>query len=207
MKENSTTYQLDFVIPKGDMGPPGPIGERGPKGDMGPKGEVGPKGEKGERGPKGDMGPPGPQSFSLSVYGGKYNNTPTTITTLGIGYWVEVPLITSMPNINIIENSESNITVNQDGIYEINFFINVAVSTDTSLTLIVRKNEVNIPSTVIRQEVSANKETIFYGSALEVLEADDKIDMAISTTDQDVKVDFKTGVTASLIVKKIDEAI
>ena len=66
------THYLDFVIPKGDIGPKGDKGEtglqgpQGLKGDIGPTGPTGPKGEQGEKGDvgpqgeKGDIGPTGP---------------------------------------------------------------------------------------------------------------------------------------------------
>lgn len=71
------THYLDFVIPKGDIGPKGDKGEtglqgpQGLKGDIGPIGPTGPKGEQGEKGDigpkgeKGDIGPTGPAA-SLS---------------------------------------------------------------------------------------------------------------------------------------------
>lgn len=68
------THYLDFVIPKGDIGPKGDKGEtglqgpQGLKGDIGPIGPTGPKGEQGEKGDigpkgeKGDIGPTGPEA-------------------------------------------------------------------------------------------------------------------------------------------------
>ncbi len=68
------THYLDFVIPKGDIGPKGDKGEtglqgpQGEKGDIGPIGPTGPKGEQGEKGDigpkceKGDIGPTGPEA-------------------------------------------------------------------------------------------------------------------------------------------------
>ena len=68
------THYLNFVIPKGDIGPKGDKGEtglqgpQGLKGDIGPIGPTGPKGEQGEKGDigpkgeKGDIGPTGPEA-------------------------------------------------------------------------------------------------------------------------------------------------
>lgn len=67
-------HYLDFVIPKGDIGPKGDKGEtglqvpQGLKGDIGPIGPTGPKGEQGEKGDigpkgeKGDIGSTGPEA-------------------------------------------------------------------------------------------------------------------------------------------------
>ncbi len=223
-------YQLDFLIPKGEKGDTGEKGEQGIPGEIGPKGEqgltgergekgeqgpVGPKGDTGEKGekgdpgpvgPKGDPGPAGPPAFSLSAYGGKYNNTTMDITSTDIGNWTQINLPNLMPNVNANETEESYIKLEQDGIYEINFFANISVNKDCDVTLIVRKNEKNIPSMVITQNVSTQKDTIFQGSALEVLKADDKIDMAISANHENVTINFGKGMNASLSVKKIDES-
>lgn len=56
------THYLDFVIPKGDIGPKGDKGETGLQGPQGLKGDIGPigpTGPKGEQGEKGDIGPKG----------------------------------------------------------------------------------------------------------------------------------------------------
>lgn len=63
---------LNFVIPKGDIGPIGPKGDQGnigPKGEQGERGIAGPIGLKGDigptgpTGPKGDIGPKGEQGL------------------------------------------------------------------------------------------------------------------------------------------------
>ncbi len=199
-------YQLDFLIPKGEQGEQGIPGPIGPKGEQGEKGDIGPMGPKGEQGEKGDVGPRGPSSFSLAAYGGKYNNTIMDITSIDIGNWTQINLPNLMPNVNANETEESYIKLEQDGIYEINFFVNISVDKDCAVTLIVRKNEINIPSTVITKNIPAQKDTIYQGSVLETLQADDKIDMAISANQENVTIKFVTGMNASLSVKKIDES-
>ncbi len=223
-------YKLDFVIPKGDKGDEGPQGEPGPKGDIGqigpkgdkgdtgPRGEQGIKGDQGPRGeqgiqgnvgptgPKGDKGEPGQSAFTLSAYGGKYNNTQMNIQANIIGAWTQIPLPNSMPSINANESENSDLKLEQDGIYEINFFVNFSTDKNTTVTLIARQNETNIPSTVVTKKVSANQEEIFSGNTYVELKADDKIDLAISANDENVTINFNQGMNASLTVKKIDEA-
>ena len=196
-------YQLDFVIPKGDKGEQGLPGIQGPKGD---KGDVGPQGPKGDKGDIGPQGPIGPSIFTLAAYGGKYNNTSMDITSTDIGTWTQIPLPNLMPSVNANETENSYIKLEQDGIYEINFFVNVSVNKSSGVTLIVRQNEINIPSTVITKNLTSDQDSIFQGSALVELKADDKIDMAISATEGNVTINFGTGMNASLSVKKIDES-
>ncbi len=208
--------------PKGDIGPTGPKGDVGEKGIQGIQGEVGPpgiRGEKGDQGEKGDpgpigergpIGPPGPSS--LNAYGGKYNNITTTVTPPQVGDWIQVPLPSSMPSINIngsIEDGDefiNTLKMEQDGIYEINYFVNVSVSKETELTLIVRKNTVNIPSSVITKKVLANTDISYNGSIIVELKADDEVDMELSATEEDATITFGNGTTATLTAKKIDEA-
>ncbi len=198
-------YQLDFVIPKGATGSTGPTGPRGEQGIMGPQGIQGPTGPKGEQGIMGPPGIPGPSSFTLSAYGGRLNNTTATITPNIIGAWTQIPLGTTMPSINVIETEENQLKLEQDGVYEINFYANISVDKNSEVTLIVRKNEINIPSTVITKNLTANQESIFIGSVLVSLNDDNIIDMAISATEDNITINFGQGMNASLSLKKIDE--
>ncbi len=192
MKKNVTSYRLDLVIPRGEVGPTGPKGEQGPQGIPGPQG---PKGEQGS------------SSGTLNAYGGKFNNITTSLTSSGLENWIQVPLSTTMTNINLKESSENNVILEQDGVYEINYFINISVNKQTSLTLIVRSNNINIPTSVITKQVLPGNETMWIGSFITDLKADDKIDMAISTNQENVIITFGSGTNASLTVKKIDEII
>ena len=203
------------IGPKGDKGDTGPRGEQGIKGEQGPRGEQGIQGNVGPTGPKGDKGEPGQSAFTLSAYGGKYNNTQMNIQANIIGAWTQIPLPNSMPSINAnesenndikLDGEENTIELEQDGIYEINFFVNFSTDKNTTVTLIVRQNETNIPSTVVTKKVSANQEEIFSGNTYVELKADDKIDLAISANDENVTINFNQGMNASLTVKKIDEA-
>lgn len=195
--------------PQGEIGPTGPQGEIGPQGEMGEQGVQGLQGipgERGEQGVPGPMGPQGPSGYALlSAYGGKYNNMQTVINTMGTGTWVQVPLGTPMDNINIINQNENALELEQDGIYEINYNLNVATDKETILTLWVRENSVMIPSTVTAKKVIPSITFSFSGSTIVELKAGDKLDMEISATEDNVDVTFASGITASLSVKKLDE--
>ena len=74
-------YALNFVLPRGDIGPTGPQGIAGTIGATGPTGPIGP-------------------GTGLSAYGGRYNNTASTIN-LSILSQTQVPLEVTMPNLAV----------------------------------------------------------------------------------------------------------
>lgn len=195
---------------QGLQGIPGPEGPQGKQGEQGEQGIQGPRGEQGIQGvpgPEGPTGERGPSGYALlSAYGGKYNNMQTVINTLGAGTWTQIPLSTAMENINIINQNENAISLEQDGIYEINYSLNISVDRETVLTFWVRENSVMIPSTVIAKKVIPSITFTFSGSTIVELKASDTLDLEISSTVDNVGITFGSGITASLSVKKLDEA-
>lgn len=149
--------------------------------------------------PQGPTGPTGPSS-GLSAYGGRYNNTNSNIS-LGIGTQTQVPLAITMPSSNVTYSANS-ITVNQSGIYEINFFVYLSVAVGTTLTFAVRNNGTNISSTVISRTLSVGNNSVYSGSIITSLNANSVIDMALSALVA-VGVTLGSGVNASLTIKKI----
>lgn len=147
------------------------------------------------------QGPTGP-SFGLNAYGGRYNNTGGNIS-LGIGTQSQVPLAVTMPNQNMTYQTANSITVAQAGTYEINFFSNISVALGTTVTLAVRSNGTNIPSTVISRALSVGTGSIYSGSVIVTLSAGSVIDMAISAL-LAVGVTLGSGVNSALTVKKLN---
>ena len=209
-------YLLNFVIPQGPTGPTGatgpqglvgatgPTGATGPQGLVGatgPTGATGPQGLVGATGPTGVTGPTGPAN-GLNAYGGKYSDTPQTIT-LGIGTQSQIALPSTMPNLNTTYTPANSITVTQAGTYEINYYSNVSVALGTTVTLAVRNNGTNIPDTVISRVLSVGVGSIYSGSVIVTLTAGAVIDMAISAL-LAVGVTLGSGVNATLSVKKLD---
>ena len=209
------------IGPKGDKGDTGeqgiqgPAGPQGEKGDTGPQGIPGikgdqgiqgPKGDQGEIGPQGPIGPAGPPGAALiSAYGGKYNNIGRTLDTLGAGTWTQVPLVETMDNINIVDTTPNTIELEQDGVYELNYLLNFSVNKAATVTIMVRKNSVMIPETVLTKQIKENESTIFSISTITSLSADDTLDIALSATEDNVTVTFGSGITAALSIKKLDE--
>ncbi len=199
----------------GEQGIQGPMGPQGEKGDTGPQGVPGIqgeqgiqglKGDQGEIGPQGPIGPAGPPGAALiSAYGGKYNNIGRTLDTLGAGTWTQVPLVETMDNINIVETTPNTIELEQDGVYELNYLLNFSVNKAATVTIMVRKNSVMIPETVLTKQIKENESTIFSISTITSLSADDTLDIALSATEDNVTVTFGSGITAALSIKKLDE--
>lgn len=151
--------------------------------------------------PQGPTGPTGP-SAGLAAYGGKYNTTSQTLN-LGIGTQTQIPLPNNMPNSNTTYTPTNSITVTQAGTYEINYYSNVSAAVATTITLAIRNNGTNIPSTVINRALSIGVGSIYSGSVIVTLAAGDVIDMAISAL-LAVGVTLGTGVNSTLSVKKLN---
>ena len=137
----------------------------------------------------------------LNAYGGRFNNDPSCIQIV-VGSESQIPLPNTMPNLNTTY-TDNSITVNQAGVYEINYFINASVEVATLLTLAVRVNGVNIPSTIISRLVEVDVGTIYSGSTIVTLAKGDEIDMALSAL-LAVGITLGTGVGATLTVKKLN---
>lgn len=153
------------------------------------------------RGATGASGPTGPAN-GLNAYGGKYNSTSQTLN-IALGSQTQIPLSTSMPNLNMTYTPINSITVTQAGVYEINYFSNVSAAVATTLTQAVRVNGTNIPSTVISRLLSVGVGSIYSGSIVVTLAAGDVIDMALSAL-LAVGVTLGNGVNASLTMKKLN---
>lgn len=151
--------------------------------------------------PQGPTGPTGPAN-GLSAYGGKYNNTSSTIN-LGLGVQTQIPLPSSMPSFNTTYTQANSITVAQSGVYEINFYMIASAALATTLTFAVRANGTNLPTTVLSRALSVGINSVYSGSVLVSLTAGSTIDMAISALVA-VGITLGSGTNATLTVKKIN---
>ena len=188
------------VGPTGPTGPQGLAGAVGATGPTGPTGATGPQGLAGAVGATGPIGPTG-ATGGISAYGGKYNDTAQSIS-LTIGSQSQIPLPNSMPNLNTTYTPANSITVAQAGTYEINYYSNMTATVATTVTMAIRNNGTNIPSTVISRALSVGVGSIYSGSVIVTLAAGAVIDMAMSAL-LAVGVTLGTGVNATLSVKKI----
>ncbi len=151
--------------------------------------------------PQGPTGPTGPAN-GLNAYGGKYNNTPSTLNLI-IGSATQIPLANAMPNLNTTYTPANSITVAQAGTYEINYFSNVSAAVGTTVTQAVRINGTNIPSTIISRALAVGVTSTYTGSTIVTLAAGDVLDMAVSAL-LAVGLTLGTGVNATLSIKKLN---
>lgn len=151
--------------------------------------------------PQGPTGPTGP-SEGLSAYGGKFSNTTQTIN-LGIGTQSQIALASAMPNKNTTYTTANSINISQAGTYEINYYSNLSAALATTITMAVRVNGTNVPSTVISRALSVGTGTIYSGSVIVTLAANDVVDMAVSAL-LAAGITLGSGVNATLTVKKIN---
>ena len=149
--------------------------------------------------PRGDTGPAG--SGALNAYGGKYNNTTQTLNLL-LGTQTVLPLPVSMP-LNNVGSGTNSLSIQQSGVYEINYMFNASASLGAAVTLAVRRNGTNIPSTEERHLLAVATESIFSGSVITTLSAGDAIDIAVSAAVA-LALTLSTGVTVTLSVKLLD---
>lgn len=147
------------------------------------------------------QGPTGPAN-GLNAYGGKYSNTTQTIN-LGIGTQSQIALPNTLPSKDVTYTPTNSITVAQAGTYEINYYSNVSAAVATTLTMAIRVNGTNIPSTVISRALSVGVGSVYSGSTIVTLAAGDVLDMALSAL-LAVGVTLGSGVNATLSVKKLN---
>ena len=196
--------------PQGEIGPTGATGVTGPQGIQGPTGATGATGPQGIQGPTGATGATGPQGIQgptgptsgLNAYGGRYSDTAQTLN-ITIGTQTQVPLATTLPNLNTSYPTANAITVTQAGTYEINYFSNMTAAIATTVTMAVRNNGANIPSTVISRALSVGVSSIYSGSTIVTLPAGSVIDMAMSAL-LAVGISLSNGVNATLTIKRLN---
>lgn len=149
----------------------------------------------------GATGPTGP-SNGLNAYGGCYNNTPQSLSLL-LGSQTQIAMAQTMPSLNVTYGTVNTLTLGQTGNYEINFLLTVSVTLATTLTVAVRQNGVNLPSTIIIRALSVGTATQYGGSVIAALNAGDVLDLAASAL-LALSISLGSGVTAELTAKKLN---
>lgn len=195
--------------PRGPVGSQGLQGIAGPAGPTGPRGPQGPSTIKvgntitGAAGteasvinlgtdqdlilnftiPKGEQGPQGPTGPTLSTYGRKYNTAVTSIS-LEANIPQNIPLNSNGPVYNMTQGTQNMLTINQEGVYKIDYFFNGSSSANADITVEVKQNNIAIGSTTIKKNVQQNADTDFIGSTINSLSANDNIGLAIQSSVQ-----------------------
>lgn len=170
------THYLTFSIPKGEKGDQGVAGERGERGIAGP---VGPAGLQGEVGPTGPMCPAGTSSLDAFAFlykdnGNSYSLTPNTPNQIDLGQTSQIK--------NVDTTFTNTIKIQNTGVYKIDYFFEAKDSANANVLLEVRKENITVNGTKITKEVNNQNYVSFTGSIITMLNKNDKIDLALSST-------------------------
>lgn len=189
---------------KGDIGLTGPQGIQGIKGDIGPIGPQGIQGEKGEPGEKGDIGPTGPKGspYGLGAYGERYSNMTQRFNVNAESETI-IPLEETGPAIFVGYESAYSIDIKKTGVYQINYFLNVATSTDTNFVVKVKSQDLDIIASDIEYEAKANVINNVYGTVITFLIVDDELSLIIKTTET-TELIFDGSTSAKLSIIKLN---
>ena len=158
---------------------------------------------RGATGATGATGPAG-AGGGLLAYGGKYNATPQTLSLI-VGSATTLPLPVTMPANNVTTSTVNALTINETGVYEINYMFNASASLGAAVTLAVRRNGAAIASTQETHLLAVGIESIYSGSVIESLNAGDVITMTVSAL-LALTLTLGTGVSVTLTVKRLDDA-
>lgn len=92
------------------------------------------------------------------------------------------------------------------GAYLINYFVNVATSTDTNYVIQVKTRDYNVPSSKVKVEEKANFISGATGSSIFALTEDDEVTLTI-TSENDTELIFDDNTNAMLNIIKLDQWI
>ena len=101
-----------------------------------------------------------------------------------------------------VNYANNGIVITQTGIYEIHYYLKVTAAVATTITTAVRINGTNIPSTVLSRALSVGISTIYNGSVLVSLSAENTLDLAVSAL-LAVGITLNSGTNAILTIKRL----
>lgn len=146
-----------------------------------------PRGHTGEPGKNGDIGPAGPQGPSgvalLDAYASLYEDNGNSYT-LRPNVSNQVELSKTSQSKNVDTTFTHSIKIKNEGIYKIDYFFSATSSAVTDISLEVRKNNTTIPGTKIIKKVNAQEYVSFYGNIIVDINAQEIIDLAVTSTQQ-----------------------
>lgn len=183
---------------KGDTGPTGPKGDTGEKGDTGPKGDTG---EKGDTGPQGEQGPKG-EPNGVGAYGERYSESTQTFNVMADTETI-IPLEQPGPALFIRYDTNFALGIRKIGMYQVNYFINVAPSVDTNFVISVKNADAKILGSEIKCEGKANAICNAFGTVITGLIEDDELTLVI-TSEKTTDLMFNGSVSAKMSIIKLD---
>lgn len=157
-----------------------------------------PKGEAGLQGPRGEQGIPG----TKGEYGEGYSNSNQRISIKANTETI-IPLEETGPAIFIEYDTNYAIEIRKFGMYQINYFLSIATSTDTNYVVSIKATGNKLPGSDIKVDAKANSISKVNGSVIFGLTEDDEITFVI-TSEQDTDLIFDGTTNAKLSVIKLD---
>lgn len=157
-----------------------------------------PKGEAGLQGPRGEQGIPG----TKGEYGEGYSNSNQRISIKANTETI-VPLEETGSAIFIEYDTNYAIEIRKFGMYQINYFLSIATSTDTNYVVSIKATGTKLPGSDIKVDAKANSISKVNGSVIFSLTEDDEITFVI-TSEQDTDLIFDGTTNAKLSVIKLD---
>lgn len=109
-----------------------------------------------------------------------------------------------MPNEGVSYAASNNITIEEEGDYEINYFAEVSSDTQVDVTLSVRNASEDIEPSPITKNLQTSVVTDYNGSIIATLEAGDTLNLAFESTGTPTLTLDANDLNASLTVKKLD---
>ena len=163
-----------------------------------------PKGEAGLQGPRGNKaflvlrGDPN----GVGAYGERYSNSNQRISIKDNTETI-IPFEETGPAIFIEYDTNYAIEIREFGMYQINYFLSIATSTDTNYVVSIKATGTKLPGSDIKVEGKANSISKVNGSVIFGLTEDDEITFVI-TSEQDTDLIFDGTTNAKLSVIKLD---
>ena len=161
-----------------------------------------PEGPTGPTGDTGATGPTGPAN-GLNAYGGIYAEDSQTVELTDTNS-NNIELDTTMPEQNVSYDTANNITILEDGTYEITYSALLSSSAATYVTLSVKNGSADIPGTAINKTLTTNTVTSYEGNVIATLSSGDTLNLSLLGGQTTTITMSGTGVNALLIVKKLD---
>lgn len=150
---------------------------------------------KGEQGLKGDPN-------GLGAYGERYSNSNQRFS-VSANREIIIPLEQTGTALFVEYDSSYAIEIKKYGTYKIDYFLNIAPSSDTNYTVSVKVSGAKILGSDIRGEGKANSISSVNGSVIFGLTENDEVTLVI-TTDQNTDLIFDGTTNAKLSVMKLD---
>lgn len=157
-----------------------------------------PKGEKGEvglRGPKGDP-------YGIGAYGERFSST-TQRFNVTANQETIVPLEQNGSAIFMDYDSSYALHIKYYGVYQINYFLNIATSVDVNYTVSIRASGTKLPGSEIKGEGKANTISSVSGTLIYSLIEDDEITL-VTKTDSNAELIFDGTTNAKLSAIKLN---